>query len=367
MPVMHEGPHKPGKISPEVFARVIRPRLGRARAEVRVGPRHGVDVGAVNLGGGQVLVATTDPLFVVPAYGWARAAWFALHIVASDAATSGLAPRYASVDLNLPLDMSDGDLGEFWDGFHRACDAAGIAIVTGHTGRYEGCAYPILGAATVFCVGPEAGLVTPAMARVGDRVIVTKGAAIESVGQLGVMVPERIAAACGAAVARAAEELFWKMSVVEDPRVAAAVGVGDAGVTAMHDATEFGLWGALVEVADAAEVGMTIDQGRIPMPEVVRRVCDLFAMDPFTASSEGTLVATCRPHQADVLVARLGDKGIEAAVVGDVVPRAEGVRVFAHGKVAPLVYPALDPFWGTLGRALAAQGKSPLGLPLPKR
>ena len=54
---------------------------------------------------------------MVPAYGWERAAWFAVHILASDAATSGLPLRWMSVDLNLPPEISDEDLAALWDAF----------------------------------------------------------------------------------------------------------------------------------------------------------------------------------------------------------------------------------------------------------
>ncbi|HSG27443.1 MAG TPA: hypothetical protein VLA34_03110, partial [Candidatus Krumholzibacterium sp.] len=66
-----------GKISPEVFEELIYPRLGRKRDSVIVGPCSGVDVGVVEIGG-QAVAVTTDPVFIVPEYGWERAAWFAI-------------------------------------------------------------------------------------------------------------------------------------------------------------------------------------------------------------------------------------------------------------------------------------------------
>ena len=84
-----------------------------------VGPQHGVDVGVVQVAGGVAMALTADPVFIVPAYGWERAAWFAVHILASDASTSGLPLRWMSVDLNLPPALSDADLTALWDAFHR--------------------------------------------------------------------------------------------------------------------------------------------------------------------------------------------------------------------------------------------------------
>ena len=82
-----------GKISPEIFDELIYPGLGKKSNNVLVGPQHGVDIGVVDLGNGKVMATTTDPVFIVPEYGFERAAWFALHILVSDVVTSGLKPH----------------------------------------------------------------------------------------------------------------------------------------------------------------------------------------------------------------------------------------------------------------------------------
>ena len=128
-----------GKATAELFEQVILRRLGAKDDDVLIGPRHGVDVGVVRVAAGVAMALTTDPVFIVPAYGWERAAWFAVHILASDAATSGLPLRYMTVDLNLPPEITDDELTSLWDAFHRACEDIGVAVVTGHTARYDGC------------------------------------------------------------------------------------------------------------------------------------------------------------------------------------------------------------------------------------
>ncbi len=343
-----------GKISPEIFNDIILPRLGATSRHVLVGPQHGVDVGVVDIGGGQVMTTTCDPVFIVPEYGFRRAAWFALHILASDAATSGLRPTYLCIDLNLPLQITRTQFDEMWTTMHDECVRLGISIVSGHTGRYEGCAYPMVGGATVMSIGPKDRYVTPAMARVGDVVIVTKGAAIEAAGLMAVTFPERIATAFGPAFARDAESLFYQMSVVDDARVAASVGVRDDGVTSMHDATECGVWGGLYEIAQASGVGLRIVQEQIIVRDDVRRICTLFDMDPYAAISEGTLLLTCRPHKADAVLAALSSAHIAASIVGEVTPASEGVRLVVGGQEQPLEHPRVDPFWGAFGAAMSA-------------
>jgi hydrogenase expression/formation protein HypE len=342
-----------GKISPEVFQHLILPHLGARDARVLVPPQNGVDVGVIAIGGGQVMAVTTDPVFIVPAYGWERAAWFALHILASDAATSGLKPTYLTIDLNLPLAIEMDGLNAIWTTIHRECERLGIAIVAGHTARYDGCDFPMVGGATVMSVGPEDSYVVPTMAQVGDAVIVTKGAAIEATGLFGVSFPALVAEKCGAAMAQGAADLFWQMSVVEDAMTAVSVGVRDNGVTAMHDATECGVWGGLYEIAQAANVGMRIDRAAIPVAEAARAVCDAFAMDPYAAISEGTLLLTCRPEKADAVVRALAAKGIVGSIVGEALPADRGTTVTENGTDRPLVHPRVDPFWNAFGQAMA--------------
>jgi len=339
-----------GKATAELFEQIILQRLGAPDPDVLVGPQHGVDVGVVRVADGVAMALTADPVFIVPAYGWERAAWFAVHILASDASTSGLPLRWMAVDLNLPPEVSDDDLTALWDAFHRACAGIGVAVVTGHTARYEGCTWPMVGGAVCMASGPEDRYVTPTMARPGDIVVVTKGAAIEATALFAATFPERLAEAVGPGVVRAADALFERMTVVPDATVARGFGLRAEGVTSMHDATEGGVFGGLTEVAAASGVGMRVDLAAIPVRPEVRAVCAHVGMDPYSAISEGTLVCTVVPERADAFVMALGAEAIDAAVVGEVTdPDAGTILVTEDGDV-PLEHPGLDPFWGAFGR-----------------
>jgi hydrogenase expression/formation protein HypE len=332
-----------------MFEQVILRRLGAPDPDVLVGPQHGVDVGVVEVAPGVAMALTTDPVFVVPAYGWERAAWFAVHILASDAATSGLPLRWMTVDLNLPPSISDDELTQLWDAFHLACEALGIAVVTGHTARYDGCAWPMVGGATCLALGGSDAYVTPTMARPGDRIVVTKGAAIETTALFAATFPQRLAAAVGEETVRRADALFECMTVVPEARVAAAFGLRERGVTSMHDATEGGVIGGLLEVAVASGVGMRIERDAVPVLPEVRAVCDHVGVDPYVAISEGTLIATVVTERADDFVAVLGDEGIDAAVVGEVTDVREGRLIAAGERSEPMMHPGLDPFWAAFG------------------
>ena len=344
-----------GKVSSEIFDEIILPQLGRKRSDILVGPQHGVDVGVVDLGNDQVLITTCDPIFVVPPYGWERSGWFAVHILASDAATSGLAPTHITMDLNLPLSMTREDFEALWQVMHHECDKIGMAIISGHTGRYEGCEYPMVGGATVIAIGAKDKYVTPNMARVGDHVIITKGAAVEAAGLFAVTFPHKVAEKYDETFAQKAEEIFWQMSVVDDALTAVEAGVRDQGVTAMHDATECGVWGGLFEMAQASQVGMQVDMEKIILQEDIEKICQLFDIDAYSSISEGTLVISCRPHKSQEVLNRLNDKGILCSIVGEFVEKENGLYYFQNNKKIKLKHPKVDPFWAAFGKA-ASEG-----------
>jgi hydrogenase maturation factor len=339
-----------GKATAELFEQIILRRLGARDPDVLAGPQHGVDVGVVRVADGVAMAMTADPVFVVPAYGWERAAWFAVHILASDASTSGLPLRWMAVDLNLPPEITDDELTALWDSFHRACETIGVSVVTGHTARYEGCTWPMVGGAVCIASGREDRYVTPTMARPGDAVVVTKGAAIEATALFAATFPERLAKGVGPEVVKAADGLFEEMTVVPDATVAREFGLRDDGVTSMHDATEGGVFGGLTEVAAASKVGMRIELDAIPVRPEVRAVCDHVGMDPYTSISEGTLLCTVVPNRAEAFVGALAAQGIEAAVVGNVTESGGATVLVTDGGERPLEHPGLDPFWGAFGR-----------------
>ncbi|MFH1648073.1 MAG: AIR synthase family protein [Chloroflexota bacterium] len=340
-----------GKISPEIFNELIFPRLGARSDKIIVGPQHGVDVGIVEIGG-KAVSFTTDPVFIVPEYGWERAAWFAIHIIASDSVTSGLRPRYLSIDLNLPMEMTKPQLETTWDVIHRECQKMGISVITGHTARYENCHYPMVGGATLVGIGELDEYVTPRLSRVGDKIIITKGPAIEATGILATMFPDVIRKELGAAVSKKAEEIFYQMSVVEDAFTAVGVGVRENGVTAMHDATECGVWGGLYELAQAAGLGARIEKEKIILEDGVADVCRFFNIDPYASISEGTLIIACKAHRAADIVKALEKKGIRSSIVGELTAPEKGMVLVEQGKEKTLKHPIVDPFWRAFYDAL---------------
>ena len=325
-----------GKIDRAFFAERIAPRLGAERDDVALGPTAGVDFGLLDLDGAGLVVAT-DPISVLPALGFERAGRFALHVALSDVAVAGVLPSHLAISFSLPTAITDEQFDALWTGIHEECAELGASVVTGHTARYPGAAFPWVGAATAMGVCDPEAVVRPDGARPGDRLLVTRGPAVETAGLFASLYPEELGD-CGLSpetVADAAAGLD-EARLVRD-----AVAAAEAGeVSAMHDATEGGLLGAFCEMAASARVRFEVDAEAAPLRSGVEAVCDALGIDPWKSTSSGTLVLAVPRENVDAVRQAIADRGTPVAEVGTVV---EGSGVAFRGE--EWTEPPRDPSW----------------------
>jgi hydrogenase maturation factor len=326
-----------GKVDRASFDKIIYPQLGKNDDTVLVGPRHGVDAAVIELPDGSIMVVKEDPTFglpvLMPHFGWAI-----VHICASDVAVLGVKPRYMTICLLLPSGTEDNVLSKIWEEVHHECDKLGIAIVGGHTGIYPGIAYPLNGGCTVIGLGTKEQITPACNARVGDRVIITKGAGIEAAGILAFQAEKALERKLGAALVEKAKTHFFEMTVVQDALIAAP------NAHAMHDATEGGLLNGVYEVADASGIGVTLFEDKMIISDDIQAVCGHFNIDPLISISEGTLVISASPEKTPRLLNDLKQNGIAAWEIGEMTAK-ERVFVRKNGKREELKPVAVDPFW----------------------
>ncbi|MEO0114717.1 MAG: AIR synthase family protein [candidate division WOR-3 bacterium] len=325
-----------GKLDRESFERIIFPYLGKPNKNVLIGPKHGVDAAVIDLGD-RVMVVATDPTFgmpiVMPFFGWAIA-----HICASDVAVLGIKPEYMAICILLPPESKPETLESFWKQLHIECQKLGITIVGGHTGIYPGIAYPLNGGCTVWGFGKKEELTPASNAKIGDKVIMTKGPAIEAVAILALQAESKLVEKFGKEVVAKAKNRLIEMTVVREALIARKF------ANAMHDATEGGLLNGVYEIAESSGTGVRIYEEKIVIPEEIAKVCDFFAIDPLISISEGTLLITAEKTKAPQLIKELQKNGIPTFEIGEI---TEGERIFVRKdkKEEKLLPVKVDPFW----------------------
>jgi len=294
-------------------------------SDERAGPDP--EFGIVDPGDGPPLVAATGPLVLVPALGLGRAGRLAVHWLVGGAAVSGLDPASLALSCTLPPGTTDATVERIWRGVDAAAEKLEVAIVTGHTARYDGCGFPVAGAGTAMATGDADAVVVPGGASPGDRLVVTTGPATGAL---------LLSAGADDVSDKILDARIEATSVVRDARVAAATG----RTTAMATATIRGVDGTLARLARESGAGVVVERHRIPDCVWARAACDRAGIDPWRASSPGTLVAAVDPDGVDAVLDALADAGIPAAVAGRVV---DGAGVTADGE--PVDPPGSDPLW----------------------
>jgi len=334
-----------GKISSNGFEDIILPRCGRQRSEVHCGPAFGVDVSVVNLPGGMALALTSDPLSLIPSLGLQESAWLSVHLMANDMGTTGFAPMYAQMVLNLPTSLSQADFTVYWGFVHQYCDEIGVAITGGHTGSIEGQNSTIAGGGTMLLTAPAKDILLSRNAEEGNVIIVTKECAISSSAILAVSFPKTVSNKLGTEVYQNGCALFYQTSSLTDALTAAGTAEEHNAVTAMHDVTEGGILGAVYEMAIASGNGVIIDNSAIPVSQTGKQICGLFGIDPRYCIGAGSTVIAVKKQHSDLILQRLRSKNINAAIIGKFTNKQQGYKLVENGIETDLPYHPNDAYW----------------------
>lgn len=306
-----------GKLPAEDLADLLN-RYAHVDEHVVVGPGIGVDATVIEFGD-RLLVAKTDPItFATDEIGW-----YAVNVNANDVACLGATPRWFLATLLLPEGCTDRALAErICAQMAAACRELNVSLCGGHTEITCGLERPIVVGQMLGEVARD-DLVVPGGAQVGDVVVLTKGIAVEATA---IIARERGAELAG----RFSEEFLTRcrdflhrpgISVVRDARVATAC----ARVHAMHDPTEGGLATGLWELAQAAGVGLLVDQERIAILPETAALCAKFGLDPLGVIASGALLIVVAAEDGERVVAGLREAGIVANIIGRVVESDAGV------------------------------------------
>lgn len=320
-----------GKLPPDLLAESLS-GIATTDPGLLVGAAVGEDAAAVAVEGAEVLVLASDPI-TLAVDSLAR---YAVLANANDVAAAGATPRWLLMTMLFPLGSTPSQIAAVIRDVQAVCAVHGITLCGGHTELTDAVSRPLV-VGTMAGVASRQALIDKKRMREGDRIILTKGVAVEGTGLLAREFGGRLAAA-GMTVDEIAEcgRFLDRIGIVEE----AAIARGFAGVTAMHDVTEGGLATAVRELGAAGGCRLRLHLDRIPVYPETARVCAALGLDPMGLIGSGSLLITCAPAAAAVLAAALAAAGIKATDIGEVLERGEGVEALLEG--APASWPSFE-------------------------
>jgi hydrogenase expression/formation protein HypE len=270
------------------------------------------DAGLITAGTSR-LALTTDAFVVRPIrFPGGSIGELAVNGTVNDLAVSGARPVALSAALILEEGLAAGVLEAEVRAMGDAARVAGVCVVTGDTKVVErGKCDSMYIVTTGVGMLDEGVNLAPRLVRPGDKVLLSG-----TVGDHGVAIMLARGDLDIEADVRSDTQPLWSLAE-------ALLGACGAGLRCMRDATRGGVATVLNEIAMAAEVGIVLEEARVPVRPEVQGAGEILGIDPLYVANEGKLVAFVAPDRADAALEAMRGlpAGSEAAIVGEV--RAE--------------------------------------------
>ncbi len=229
----------------------------------------------------------------------------------NDLAVGGARPLWLSAAFIIEEGVEVALLRRIAGSMRAAAAEAGVAIVTGDT--------KVVGkgsADKVFITTSGVGVIPPGRRLAASRI---------EAGDIAIV--NGVLGDHGAAILTARGDMALSGDTPSDCQplndLMEAVIAAAPDVHAARDATRGGLASALNEMAEAAGVGIEIEEAALPLRDEVKGVCEILGLDPLYLANEGTLVLFVPPAQVEAALAamRAHPAGRGATVIGEAVAR----------------------------------------------
>jgi hydrogenase maturation factor len=295
-------------------------------------PGIGEDTAALDVSSEEVLILKSDPItFATDAIGQ-----YAVLVNANDIATAGADPRWLLTTLLFPIGVTPSFIWNIVWELIKFCRQWGITLCGGHTEITDAVTRPVISGMMAGTVRKR-DLIDKKRMQPGDRLLLTKGAAVEGTAIIARELRSRLRK-CGMSAEQIAscQAFLERISIIPEARLAAQC----PGTSAMHDVTEGGIATAIEELSAAGGCRLRVDLDRIPVFPETRRLCRILGLHPLGLIGSGSLLICCRPTQSERLEKQLRSSGIQVACIGDVTEEGFGVRGFKKGR--PVSWPRFE-------------------------
>lgn len=300
---------KVGKISEPILKRSVLKRIVYKDKSVISRAAVGHD-GAVidNEDNNQLMVTATQTVVAKRDYHHNRAFIKAVNNVVAVGAT----PKYAQISIVLPDTIREIKLKMLMDEMSELAASLEIHITGGHTAVSDAVLKPVVTVTITGYVGEDEVLCNyKENVKPGQDIVMTKAAGLEGTALLAEEHEEEFLKRFAPLYINNSKKFIDYISVVKEASIAR-----EYGVSAMHDASESGIFGALWELGEAVNHGLKVDMKKINICQETIELTNYLNINPYLMPSSGSLLIVTDDGLG--LVDKLREGGIDAYIIGKI-------------------------------------------------
>ncbi len=326
---------KIGKVSAARLEKTVLNKISHHRKDILVNSGVGEDSAVVDFGD-EVLAISSDPI----TGAGQNAGYLAVHVACNDLAAAGASPIGIQVVLLLPPETTDEMISSLMTEINETACSLDVQVLGGHTEVLSEVSKAIIVITAIGRADKEKYVATGG-AKAGDEILLTKGVGLEGAmilaGDYGKHLLEQ-----GVSPQAIKEALDYQheLSVLPEGLLAAS-----HGVNSLHDITEGGLYGAIKEVARAADCGFHL----MPSAEIVRpavaEICSKLDLNPLALISSGSMLITL--PEAEALQDKLEKIGIKSFKVGRIIAEKKNL-ITIDDEIKDFDWDGEDELWNFL-------------------
>jgi hydrogenase expression/formation protein HypE len=300
-----------GKLSHQIIQEVF---LSQFKNDL-LNPLHD---GAIFTLGGTRCAFSTDSYVINPIFfPGGNIGTLAVNGTVNDLAMCGSHPMYLSSSFIIEEGLPMEDLWRVVLSMKKAAETAGVQLVTGDTKVVDrGKGDKLFINTSGIGIIPDRVQIYPKQAKPSDKIILSgsiaeHGIAIMSVRE-GLEFETQIESDCA------------PLNGLVEVMLAAS-----KDIHVLRDPTRGGVASVLNEIAESAQIGISIKEELIPVSEQVRGACEILGFDPLYVANEGKLLAFVSAEAADNVIKamRAHPLGKNAIIIGEVIADHRGTVV----------------------------------------
>jgi hydrogenase expression/formation protein HypE len=298
-----------GKLPNKLLEEIIISNINTRRKEVVERAGVGKDCAVIDYGENYCVISS-DPITGASK----NIGKIAVNVACNDIGAAGAEPNALLMTILAPKGTKQEEIERIMKEANEAADNINVEIVGGHTEVTDAVNKMVL---SLTALGIKEKNQRNDPIKTGDVVLASKEVGIEGTSIIYTENKDELDKKLFNNEGLSSEKIknyINLLSVVKE-----GVICGKLGSKYMHDITEGGVFGALWEACKANEIGLIVEEDKIPLSKETKEICSYFNINPFRLISSGSMLVITDRDSGSKMIEELEKEGINLQIIGEVV------------------------------------------------